>query len=62
MEEERWLSRRAQIMKVKDPLFLAAMFGMAGIGIVVGLSQGDSANDTLVFVIFAMSMLYLAVR
>ncbi len=49
-------------MKVKDPLILAAMLVLSGLGIYVGLSDGGSARETLVFIIFAMTMLYMGVR
>lgn len=49
-------------MKVKDPLILVSMLALSGLGIYIGLSDGGSARETLIFVIFAMTMLYMGVR
>lgn len=49
-------------MKVRDPLFLVAMLAMSGIGLVIGINEGGAARETLVFIIFAMVMLYMAAR
>lgn len=49
-------------MKVKDPVILIAMLALSGIGIFIGLNQGAPARDSLVFVIFAMAMLYMTFR
>lgn len=49
-------------MNVRDPLILASMLALSGLGIVIGLSDGGAARDTLVFVIFAMTMLYMSAR
>ena len=62
MQINRWPSRRVRSMKVKDPLILVSMLALSGLGIFIGLSDGGSARETLVFVIFAMTMLYVGVR
>ena len=49
-------------MKVKDPVILVAMLVLSGIGVFIGLNHGAPARDSLVFVIFAMAMLYMTVR
>ena len=49
-------------MKVRDPIYLAIMLALSGLGVIIGLTQGDSIQDTLVFVIFAMTMLYMGIR
>lgn len=49
-------------MKVRDPLYVAAMLAMSGIGLAIGISEGGSARETLIFIIFAMVMLYMVAR
>ena len=55
-------SRKRRDMKIRDPLFIAAMIAMSGVGVVVAINEGGSARETLVFVIFAMTMLYMVAR
>lgn len=62
MQNTSWLSRRARSVKVRDPLYLAAMLAMSCIGVAIGISEGGSARETLIFIIFAMVMLYMAAR
>ena len=49
-------------MKLKEPLVLATMLALSALGIVIGLSDGGSTSETLVFIVFAMTMLYVGVR
>ena len=62
METDRGTSRKARPMKIQDRLVIGTMLALAGLGIVVGISQGDSAPETMAFVMFAMVMLYISVR
>lgn len=62
MQTDRSSSRRVRSMKLKDPLVLASMLALSGLGIAIGLSDGGSARETLIFVIFAMTMLYMGAR
>ena len=62
MRADNWLGRKVRAMKVKDPVILVAMLALSGLGIIIGLSEGGPARETLVFVIFAMAMLYMTVR
>lgn len=49
-------------MKLKEPLVLATMLALSALGIVIGLRDGGSSSETLVFIVFAMTMLYVGVR
>lgn len=49
-------------MKIRDPLYVTAMLAMAVVGIAIAVSEGASARESLVFVIFAMTMLYMGAR
>ncbi len=49
-------------MKLKEPLVLATMLALSALGIAIGLSDGGSSSETLVFIVFAMTMLYVGVR
>ena len=62
MEENRWMSRRVRFMKVRDPLYVAVMLALLGIGVILALAEGESSHDIVVFLIFAIAMMYLGVR
>ncbi len=54
--------RKKHSMKVKDPLYYSVVIVLAVIGIVVGLDRGGRPEEILVFLIFALSMVYMGTR
>ena len=54
--------RKKRNMKIKDPLYFTAVILLALTGIVVGVDKGGAPEETLVFLLFALSMVYMGTR
>ena len=49
-------------MKIKDPLYYSAVILLSVAGVIVSIDKGGRPVETLAFLVFVLSMVYMGTR